>query len=106
MIFRGESSVTLAASSPAGQGAPPVQTPVAWMCPTRRSPLALCSMTWIEPFVDMSILPELSALPNTAFVSSSFHVASTSVYARYVIAVAVDGWWTPMLWPARRSVNV
>ncbi len=83
-----------------------MQTPVAWMWPTLRSPLLLCSITQIEPFVSMSILPEPSVLPCVALVSSSVHVASPSVKALNVICVAVEVWKIAMLWPARTSLNV
>ena len=41
--------------------------------------LAACSTTSMLPFVDMSILPELSVDAVRRRVSSSVHVASTSV---------------------------
>jgi hypothetical protein len=92
-IFRGERSVTSAEIVARAHAVPtaPVHCPVAWMWPTRRSPLPLCSTTVMFPFVSTSILPEPSVRPRLTEVSSSVHVASTSVYARTVISVAADG---------------
>ena len=105
-ILRGESSRTSAGIGVAQSAAAPLQRPVEWMWPTRRSPLPLCSITQMLPLVRTSILPEPSITPCCAPVSSSVHWPSTSVKALMVMAEAGDGWKTPMLWPALISVKV